>query len=326
MAEIDFEFPAGLFIKPGEFAMIGLKDGTQLLVDVTMSENHTFESEVTDYPVESGGSISDNIRPRPITVSMEGIISNTPLEPMLTARSVGFGDEFGEPEKSAQNAHAHLLQVFAGREPVTIRTSLGTYKSMAMTSLDMQRDSSTIDCLKFNARFQQISIANDIRTQKRTSLRRGSGKSLGTKTGKLYEKVIIWKKGVEVGPNGNDRFVGGAFTIHSRELVYRIPESLLKMSGDKIVPLTYEEVAALKQPVLNETTGRFFHEDRVTLLNAEELARFHKDMNRDRGGERTFDIDDPAILRQRQMEDLNATNKRAVEREVNQLSRSRSNL
>ena len=41
------------------------------VIDAALRETHTYESEVTEYPVESGAMITDNIRPRPITIEIE---------------------------------------------------------------------------------------------------------------------------------------------------------------------------------------------------------------------------------------------------------------
>ena len=61
---------------PGATTNIIIDD---FLIDCSISENHTFDSDVTDYPVESGSNISDNIRPLPLVVEIEGVVSNTPI-------------------------------------------------------------------------------------------------------------------------------------------------------------------------------------------------------------------------------------------------------
>lgn len=55
-------------------------DGQQLFVkiDATTRETHTFANDVTDHPVERGAAIADHIRPTPLTLSLEGHISNAP--------------------------------------------------------------------------------------------------------------------------------------------------------------------------------------------------------------------------------------------------------
>lgn len=47
-------------------------------VDATTREVHGFSNDVTDHPVETGAAITDHVRPKPITLSIDGVISNAP--------------------------------------------------------------------------------------------------------------------------------------------------------------------------------------------------------------------------------------------------------
>lgn len=48
-------------------------------LDATLVQNHDATNTVTEHPVESGANMSDHIRPDLDTLSITGIISNTPL-------------------------------------------------------------------------------------------------------------------------------------------------------------------------------------------------------------------------------------------------------
>ena len=48
-------------------------------IDATHSEEHPTKNTVTDHPVETGANIADHIRPDPDHVTIEGVISNTPI-------------------------------------------------------------------------------------------------------------------------------------------------------------------------------------------------------------------------------------------------------
>lgn len=50
-----------------------------LTLDASVSEQHQLDSEVTDHPVESGVNFADNIRPLPDMLTLNGVISNTPI-------------------------------------------------------------------------------------------------------------------------------------------------------------------------------------------------------------------------------------------------------
>lgn len=126
----------------------GLDPGDDLVIDCLISDNHSFESEVTDFPVESGSTISDNIRNKPLVVTMDCLVSNTPIGQVVT-----FRDKSENPADTAYNA---LLKIRGARKPVTIRTSLKTYKSMALQSLSVPRESGRGDELRFTAVWKQI--------------------------------------------------------------------------------------------------------------------------------------------------------------------------
>ena len=55
----------------------GSVDVVQL--DVYDSETHGMPTEVTEFPVEDGPDISDNVRRKPKTLTIEGYVSDTPL-------------------------------------------------------------------------------------------------------------------------------------------------------------------------------------------------------------------------------------------------------
>src|SRR5688572_28114694 len=123
-----------------QFAMIN-----NYLIDVSVKEDHSFESDVTDFPAESGASFSDNIRPKPIRITMEGIVSDTPIGEMVGNRpQTAPVTTPAQADESAhvisQVAYTKILEVWNKREPVTIRTSLGTFERMALVSLSVPRD------------------------------------------------------------------------------------------------------------------------------------------------------------------------------------------
>jgi len=127
------------------------------LLDCSLSEEHVFESEVTEYPVEQGADVTDNVRPKPITVTMEALVSNTPINPdIINARSA--------PDESVDDAYAKLLQIRDAREPVTIRTSLRTFDNMVLKNLSIPRAAGRGDELRFTATWQQVQIVSNVRT------------------------------------------------------------------------------------------------------------------------------------------------------------------
>lgn len=64
-------------IKPRQPKHVTIGD---IWIDVSLSETHSVSAEVTDHPVEEGANIADHIRPQPRTFSMQGFVTNTPIE------------------------------------------------------------------------------------------------------------------------------------------------------------------------------------------------------------------------------------------------------
>lgn len=53
-------------------------------IDVSISEKHQLSAEVSDHPVEDGSNISDNVRPQPRVVQIDGLVTNHPTEMPLS--------------------------------------------------------------------------------------------------------------------------------------------------------------------------------------------------------------------------------------------------
>src|SRR5882757_552872 len=118
------------------------------VVDCLISDNHTFESEITEFPVESGSTISDNIRNKPLVVMMDCLVSNTPLELAGRFRKTG--------SNPADDAYALLLSIRADRRLVSISTSLQTYDNMGLQTVSFPRAAGRGDALQFSATFKQV--------------------------------------------------------------------------------------------------------------------------------------------------------------------------
>lgn len=168
------------------------------LIDCSLSENHTFDADVTEYPVESGSNITDNIRPLPLVVEMECLVSNTPIGLIRSHRNLVRGEGNDAVLSTPTNDAYDLLQVIREqRKPVTIRTSLRTFENMALKSLSIPRGPA-LDELRFTATFIQISTIENRRTV-RVSTPTATGKKKVTKTPEALDmrQIIIDTKNKE---------------------------------------------------------------------------------------------------------------------------------
>ncbi len=148
-------------------------------IDIATTEEHQLDSEVTEYPVEEGSDIADHVRARPIMVSLDCIVSNTPIGPIAdTRRAEGSvsDSELLAPSSPADDAYAKLVAIREAREPITITTSLKTYENMLLESLSIPRSARTGDALEFRASFKQLLLVTNRRTTIRTKIPRAKKK------------------------------------------------------------------------------------------------------------------------------------------------------
>lgn len=127
------------------------KIGT-LDVDATISASHQGDMDVTEHPVEEGSNVADHIRKKPEVLTMEGVVSDTPVEQSER-------DKLGtmkKPVGRAKDAFDTLRDLRDSGELVTVATRLHTYDNMAITSLVFPDDARTGEAVRFNVTLKQV--------------------------------------------------------------------------------------------------------------------------------------------------------------------------
>lgn len=140
-----------------------------ITVDATMQEVHTFSNEVTEHPVEQGANIADHIRRKPIEVRLSGIISETPLDTTLADAAVRSIPGLGIAATATQSVASLLSKSAIVRDAyntlramrdagqlVVLWTPYRAYTSMAITDLQITRDTSGGEALQFTATFREV--------------------------------------------------------------------------------------------------------------------------------------------------------------------------
>lgn len=164
-----------LFKKQG--ATIGV-----LQLDATVSEVHDYVNEVSEFPSENGDTVVDNIRLLPDRVTIEGLVTNSPVTGLFDKIfDVVTGDSnvkealrFSRDDTATrvESARDILLRIRgsviegANKDPqlVDIVTGLRKYTNMAMESLSFNRSGRTGQGLPFSATFVQVKTA-DVATE-----------------------------------------------------------------------------------------------------------------------------------------------------------------
>lgn len=164
-----------------------------LLIDASPARTHTASAQVTEHPVEKGSPATDHIRPMPRRVTIEGIITNTPLgaPPTAATNDVGGGAGYTAGKYLVEmNPQSTLASFIRGPRPpyqlvawvqsgkfdrvtdsflalaaavtkgylFSIATSLSNYDNMAATDFKVTEDKHSVNALNFSIDFQELRI------------------------------------------------------------------------------------------------------------------------------------------------------------------------
>lgn len=155
----------------------GAKIG-ELQLDATLSEVHKYDAEVTKYPVENGFTITDNIRKLPVILTLQGLITNSPIEVFYEDISEQIDQNSNNTSikkierennptfvEAAQNALLDLAgrRIQGNEEDIepkifSIVTGLRVYRNMVITSLNFPRSTTTGQALEVHIEVQEIHI------------------------------------------------------------------------------------------------------------------------------------------------------------------------
>lgn len=167
-----------------------------LAVDTIDDETHTWDNDVSQYPVEGAADISDNIKPKPDEVKVRCFVSNTPIHGLID-EVLNFADRFLNGRKRTQEAFNQLLALRALRIPVTVATRYRVYENVGITNVQIIREPSAGESIVFDVTFREINIVkaqtgnvppglgaagkqSDNSTKKRGAAKVEAGKSTGT--------------------------------------------------------------------------------------------------------------------------------------------------
>jgi hypothetical protein len=131
-----------------------------LVFDASVTEGHSFSSEITEFPVEEGLNISDNARPKPFMLKLECYISDFPLpsEGRTQVSSGAINQRPKASKKRSENAFATLVRLKDEGIPITVTTGLNTYDSLVIQSIDVPRDKTLRAGLRFSIVMKEVRI------------------------------------------------------------------------------------------------------------------------------------------------------------------------
>lgn len=160
-------------------------DGTTLellKIDVTRSLSHEAKAKATQHEVEDGGFVSDHVILNGRTLTVQGVISDTPINLLAAAAGniagVVGGIVGGLPGAVATGAVSKigsdlisnadgrpsidamdmLDYVYENKVPLTIITGLKTYVNMIMESFSAPQNAKNAGALNFTGSFREVRI------------------------------------------------------------------------------------------------------------------------------------------------------------------------
>lgn len=260
--------------------------------DLLVSGDITKTSEVTDYEVESGATVSDHIHRLPLTISTEGIVSDTPIgeiaqDPSRRVDDVeaAFNGSDLQPLPSAE-AYERLDAIWREGRLVTIEIptasrggipSRRTFKNMCLETLTEPLGKDADGGMKFSATWKQITFATNRKLTVRTAVPVGGGKNTKTKPAPqaLVDRSVLWRRAL---PSGGALEVGFQWALVYQSTVYAD-----EVQGDKQVGGTFKgRVWRFTGPMsANFATRSNGYEAPNDELSQVELQAFYKDMARD---------------------------------------------
>lgn len=143
-------------------------------IDASLRENHERSAEATENEVEDGAIITDHVRLKNRTVTLDCMISDAPVSILglgvSTDDFLGAAKDFSGGDKSAfeglvkaerkkpAEAWKYLNELLEKRQPFSIVTALQRYENMVITKLSAPRTPENGRSLMFTVELKQLTI------------------------------------------------------------------------------------------------------------------------------------------------------------------------
>lgn len=138
-------------------------------VDAATVITHVKRNAVTRFPVEDGQDISDHKRTEPDQITIDGVITNAPINLVQRQRvidtirgpvTVTTGELFDGAEGRAKAADERFVKLLEEGTLVSVVTSLRTYSDMMIESYTVPKDRTVGDALRFSVTLTKIRIVS----------------------------------------------------------------------------------------------------------------------------------------------------------------------
>lgn len=121
-------------------------------LDAVVTETHGAEVEITDFPIETGSTITDHVRRKPLTLAMTVVLSDLTDGGPVPGRSIDLVNQLYLAQSEAK-----VLSVY---------TPAKVYDSMLIQSIGVPRDNKSGCGLTLNVALKQVSLVQNRQTKK----------------------------------------------------------------------------------------------------------------------------------------------------------------
>lgn len=127
-----------------------------LILDVLIEETEKLTNKVTQLPVEDGSPVSDNIVLDPDSLTIVGMVTNSPIrshggpiDAQARATIPVLDHVVGTALNFAELALDYLRQIRKNKTAISVVTKRGRFENMVVQSIQRTKDKSTGDALIF---------------------------------------------------------------------------------------------------------------------------------------------------------------------------------
>lgn len=154
MALVDFALPIPFTLFAGRDRSFFIDNGIESITfDLLLDESHDMPMEVTQYNVEEGSDISENIHLPPRTGNITGFASNLSLNVETSIL-----EPFVTPANFAQTVFDSLLYIRDQKLPVDLITNLALYEQVLLTGISASRSADNGESQEFEISFTEMRI------------------------------------------------------------------------------------------------------------------------------------------------------------------------
>ena len=135
-----------------------------VIADILVSRADTYTNEVTDFPIYSGDYISDHVIKKPISITLDCAISNTPIATgSVSLTNEGSGKYSGSSgsdgtTNDANTAYEQLVSFRENKTALTVQNGLVVMQNMMITSLTIPQKEKTNHVLYFTIALKQVRV------------------------------------------------------------------------------------------------------------------------------------------------------------------------